>query len=304
MSLAVYTTIYPGVEPYLADWYQSLCRQTDRDFDLWIGLDMLEPRSVQALLGHDIPAHWVVAASSSSPAEIRQQALIELVDTCSGVVCVDSDDVLHPDRVCAARAGLEANDLVGCALTLVDAEGKSLDLTFSLPAALSPDGVLPRNNVYGLSNSAFRTDLLKKCLPIPSAAVLVDWFLSTRAWLLGARLAFDRVPGMDYRQHDANTARLRYPLSADQVTSDTALVRQHLQLVLSQPGFGALPGRLVSLRALSTEIEIFQSVVVQDARRLQSYVDALNDLRPAPLWWASVANPALQTMWTSENREI
>ena len=37
--LALYTTIYPGVEPYLADWIHSVDAQTDRAFDLWVGLD-------------------------------------------------------------------------------------------------------------------------------------------------------------------------------------------------------------------------------------------------------------------------
>ena len=41
--LAVYTTIHPGCEPYLASWCDSIRRQTDRDFDLWIGLDALAP---------------------------------------------------------------------------------------------------------------------------------------------------------------------------------------------------------------------------------------------------------------------
>ena len=46
-TLAVYTTIYPGVEPYLGDWYRSLCQQTDQEFQLWIGLDHLESESVR-----------------------------------------------------------------------------------------------------------------------------------------------------------------------------------------------------------------------------------------------------------------
>lgn len=304
MSLAVYTTIYPGVEPYLADWYGSLCRQTDHDFQLWVGLDTIHPQSVEQILGFQVRAHWVTNPAGASPAEIRQNALAQLVDTCTGVILVDSDDILHPERVSAARADLEASDLVGCALSLIDQAGQRLESTFSLPTNLTPDQVLPRNNVFGLSNSAFRTDLLKQCLPIPAAAVLVDWFLATRAWLLGARLAFDRGIGMMYRQYDANTARLRYPVSADQVASDTALVSQHLQLVLAQPDREFLPDRLSRLQALQTEIETFEREIVLDERRIQEYVCALNQLRPAPLWWASVANPALKNMWTSETQSL
>jgi hypothetical protein len=116
-------------------------------------------------------------------------------------------------------------------------------------------------------------------------------------------LAFDRVPGMDYRQHASNTARLRFPLGVDQVMSDTALVRQHLQLVLTEPGREFLSGRLAGLRSLSTEIEGFHQEIVLHRRRLEDYVRALNVLRPAPLWWSSVANPALKHMWTSGSSE-
>ena len=109
MSLAVYTTVYPGVESYLADWYRSLCHQTDQDFELWIGLDTIEKDLVQKILGGDVAAHWVERTSAGTPAQIRQEALAQIVETCAGVVLVDSDDVLHPTRVAAARAGLEAS---------------------------------------------------------------------------------------------------------------------------------------------------------------------------------------------------
>ncbi len=205
-TLAVYTTIYPGVETYLVDWYQSLRQQTDQGFQLWIGLDKLGSESVQKVLGPDLKANWVVASVGTTPAQIRQRALARIVETCSAVVLVDSDDLLHPSRVAAARSALQTSELAGCALCLIDQHGNDLDLIFDLPPQLEPDDVFPRNNVFGFSNSAFRSDLLRRCLPIPASAVLVDWFLATRAWLLGARLTFDHVPRMDYRQHSTNTS--------------------------------------------------------------------------------------------------
>ena len=57
------------------------------------------------------------------------------METCSGVVLVDSDDLLHPSRVAAARAALQASELAGCALCLIDQHGKDLDLTFESAAA-------------------------------------------------------------------------------------------------------------------------------------------------------------------------
>jgi hypothetical protein len=298
MSLAVYTTVYPGVERYLVDWFRSLRQQTDQDFQLWIGSDMLACEPIQKMLEGNLDARWVVAPSGATAAEVRQHVLAQVVETCSAVVLVDSDDLLHPTRVAAARTGLDDSELAGCALCLIDQQGKQLGLTYNLPDKLGPDDVFPHNNVYGFSNSAFRSELLKKCLPIPPAAVLVDWFLATRAWLLGARLAFDRVPRMDYRQHAVNTARVRFPVDPDQVDSDTSLVRQHFQLVLAEltPEFKV--DRVAAVRRAAAEVDAFHQSIVLHAGRLDDYARALNDLHPAPLWWSSVANPLLRHLWT------
>jgi len=298
VTLAVYTTIYPGVEPYLVDWYRSIRRQTDREFQLWIGLDKLRSESVQNMLGSDVEANWVVAPAGATPAQIRQQALSRIVETCSEVVLVDSDDLLHASRVAAARAILQANELGGCALRLVGREGKDLDSIFNLAPQLAPEDVFPRNNVFGFSNSAFRSELLRRCLPIPADAILVDWFLATRAWLLGARLAFDRVPRMDYRQHPGNTARVGFPLTRDQVVSDTTLVRRHFQLVLAEPLKDVVADRYDALRRVTVEVEEFHQQVVLHPRQLDGYVEALNALQLPPLWWTSVAYPVLAHMWS------
>lgn len=297
MKLAVYTTIYPGVEAYLADWSRSLRAQTDQDFQLWVGLDTLGSVPVQEMLGWDRPINWVAAEPGASPAQIRQRALARIVATCDGVVLVDSDDVLHPSRVASARSDLQSADLAGCALRLIDQQGKDLGLNFGLPPGLAPGDVLPRNNVFGFSNSSFRSDLLHRCLPIPPGAILVDWYLATRAWLLGAKLTFDRAPRMDYRQHPTNTARVRCPFSRDQVIADTGLVRRHFQFLLGEPAPGAAPGREAALRQVAGDIDDFHQGIVVHPGQLDRYVQALNLLQPPPLWWSCVANPALGPMW-------
>jgi hypothetical protein len=297
MTLAVFTTIYPGVESYLADWGSTLRQQTDCDFELWIALDSLDKRSVQQFLGCDMKANWVLAPHGSTPAEIRQQALEQIVQSCSEVVLVDSDDILHPSRVQAARAALQENDLVGCALRLVDRERKNLDEFFGLPSALTVDDVFPRNNIFGFSNSAFRCDLLQRCLPIPASAILVDWFLATRAWLLGAKSSFDRAPRMDYRQHPANTAWVRLPFCCERIVSDTALVRQHYRLLLAAPAENYLEDRHARVKELARDVEEFHQRVVLNPARLNEYVRDLNSLNPPLLWWTCVAYPVLKYLW-------
>jgi hypothetical protein len=299
-ALALYTTIYPGVESFLPDWCRSVRGQTDNEYRLWIGLDTLGIDAVKDAMGVDLDATWVAAPPGETPAQVRQRALARIVESCDGVVLVDSDDVLHPSRVASARAALHASDLVGCAMRLVDAQCQDLGEVFGLPEQRSPDEVLPRNNIFGLSNSSFRSDLLRRCLPIPSTVMLIDWFLATRAWLSGASLAFDPEVGMDYRQHGANMARVRPPFSPQQVFKDTQRVRQHFQIVRTVRLEAVNADRFAELARVAADIESFHTQVALQPMRLDRYVQALNLLETAPLWWSCVAHPALRRMWMPE----
>jgi hypothetical protein len=224
--------------------------------------------------------------------------MAQIVEACDGVVLVDSDDVLHASRVASARKALQSSDLAGCSLRLVDRQGSDLGLTLGLPPHTRTEDVLPRNNVFGLSNSAFRSDLLRRCLPIPASVALVDWFLATRAWLYGARLAFDAAVRMDYRQHGANMARVIPPFTLDQVIRDTERVRQHFQILRATAMRDCMAGRLAGLELVAADVEAFYRDVVLQPAHLDSYVQALKALEMPPLWWSCVAHPSLKKMWS------
>jgi hypothetical protein len=299
-KLVVYTTVYPGVEPYLADWFASVSRQTDQGFRLWVALDTLGVEAAKMAMGGEPDAVWVLSRDGDTPASLRQRALARIVDRCDAVVLVDSDDVMHATRVASARALLGAHDLAGCALRLVDEQGSSMDMKFTIPPGLAPDAVLPRTNAFGLSNTAIRADMLRRCLPIPDAAALVDWFLCTRAWLFGARLWFDQRVEMDYRQHGANMVRVRAPFSAEQVSEDTERVRRHYRLVLASGLEAADTCRLADLETAAADVESFHQRVVLRPPLLARYVEALNELGTTSLWWAWVAHPSLRNLWMRE----
>ncbi len=178
---------------------------------------------------------------------------------------------------------LEASELAGCALCLIDQQGKDLGLTFGLPRSLDPRTCFRGTmSLVSPTRPFVQTFCGGVCRSRPSA-VLVDWFLATRAWLLGARLAFDPVPRMDYRQHPANTARVRFPFSRDQVISDTALVRQHFQLLLAEPRRDSWLTGYAALTRVAAEIveEFHRHIVLHPAQ--------LDALRASPQRPASAA---------------
>jgi hypothetical protein len=295
--MAVYTTIYPGVEVYLPDWHRSMQEQTDQDFQLWIGLDGIEAGGVETAIGAHLEAVWVPSKADNTPARIRQRSLAQIVEDFDAVILVDSDDILHPTRVAAARAALQTSDLAGCALRLVDYQREDLGTTLTLPGHAVPENILPRNNVFGFSNSAYRSELLRRCLPLPADSVLIDWFLATKAWLMGARLAFDPVVRMEYRQHRANMAPICFPFDASQVIRDTRKVVEHYRLLLASPMENVLPDRWAQVQEAAADVQLFFDQVVSRPRRLEKYVRNLNVLEPQVIWWWDVAQPALQWMW-------
>jgi len=293
--LALYTTIYPGVERFLPAWFDSVLAQTDKRFDIWIGIDELDVSTAIEAMGTDPSATWVKAAEGSSPSQIRQAAIEKMVIRYPAVVFVDSDDLLAPTRVEAARKALEMNDVNACAMRIIDEGGKSLGAVLQPPVE-DVAALLPRYNVFGLSNTAYRCEILRRCLPIPSGCVLVDWFLGTRAWTLGATLNFDFECRMSYRQYSSNMARVLPPFTTQQVVIAAEHVLAHYALVLHHiPELQA--HHRMELETACSHAKAFHYSVTHSSDILVSYVEALNNLPLHHMWWECVAHQQLEHIW-------
>ena len=293
---ALYTTFYPGVEKFLQPWFRSVVGQSDRNFDLWIGLDSMSPEDATEAIGSSIEARWIVNAPGSSPAAIRDHAFRQLTEEYEALILVDADDVLDATRVEAARRALERQEVVGCALRLIDEEGADLGRVFSPAPAARPESQLARHNVFGLSNTAYRSDMLKACLPIPEGCILIDWLLATRAWALGARMDFDVTPRMYYRQYGGNTAGVLTPFSASQVLKASCRVLGHYDCLLDS-GWPLPPRFREEIAAARARARQFYGAVTGSRQRLEEYVTALNRLEPQHVWWWCVAHSDLENLW-------
>lgn len=294
--LALYTTIYTGVEQYLPSWYESILAQTDRNFDIWIGLDGLDTNSVVATIGKNVPATWVTAETDDSPAQLRDRAIARMVSEYPAIVFVDSDDVLDPTRVEAARESLFKHDVNGCAQRIIDKHGKDTGIIFQPRPGEKIGTVLPRNNIFGLSNSAYRADILARCLPIPAECILVDWFLITRAWGMDALLSFDSTCRMNYRQCATNTARVLPPFTVEYIILATERVLNHYRMIFENAPEVKNQHR-ITLQAARDHVEIFYNSVSTSTDTLDLYVQTLNQLPPEHIWWSCVAHPQLEDIW-------
>jgi hypothetical protein len=293
---ALYTTIYPGVEQFLPDWAASVMKQTYHNFDIVVGVDGVSIDNLAGLLKTDKPVQWIVGGPGFTPAQIRQLALEEMIPFYNAVVFADSDDILEADRIESALMNLVNYDVTACGMRLIDERGLDLKMLFQFDSLETLDSVLPRFNMFGLSNSAYRTEVLRRCLPIPHECVLVDWFLATKAWLEGARMGFDSTCLMAYRQFSRNTARVIPPFSAEEILTATQLVLDHCRLVFRYI-VPAYPNSVAIFEKARLEIEEFALKINRDQNLLDRYVDQLNQLPRAHLWWSCVAHPQLEMIW-------
>jgi hypothetical protein len=293
--LALYTTWYPGVEPFLPAWSSSVAEQTDQDFDVWIGLDGFEPDHLAGEAFVPPGASWIPGPRGGTPSQVRQRAITRLADAYDAVVFADSDDWLLPDRVESARKALRSHDVTACALQIVDAQGEDLGFVFGPDRPVDWSGFLPSYNVFGLSNAAYRAEVLRRVPPAPADCVAFDWHLVTHAWCGGASLSFDEMPRMAYRQYGDNVARVVRPFAEADIERATAVVAAHHRAVreLAAPEAAFRSG----VTAARERVERFRERIVAQPERLARYVAALNEIPPRYVWWWCVAHPELEWMW-------
>jgi hypothetical protein len=269
--------------------------QVDNDFDLFISVDGLSKDDVAHFIGDTPKATWRFAQRGETPAQIRQKAIEAMVDKYFGIVFVDSDDIMDPARVAVARVGLERYEVIGCALRVVDEEETDLGILFGSGFGDLAE-LLPRWNIFGLSNTAYRSAILRRCLPLPADCEAVDWLLATRAWGVGGRIGFDDEPRMSYRRHSSNAVPLLPPFTAMQVVNATERVLRHYQFALeSGPTLGQ--DCRAALTVARSRATAFAKSITLSRGRLEAYVSALNALEPKGVWWWCVAHPELEGLW-------
>jgi hypothetical protein len=296
LSTALYTTVYPGVEKFLAPWCQSLKEQTDQQIDLWVGIDHANIDLLKVELTQFGDIHEIHAHPEDTPAQIRERAIIEIIESHEIIIFVDSDDIMMPTRVETAKKALYDHQVYGCSLEIVDENGISTGSLFGIPQETIIDELLPKGNIFGMSNTAYRTEILRQCLPIPPQCLLVDWYLSSNAWAMGAKFTYDPTVQMKYRQYGENTASVLPPFSKEKILNATRLVIDHYRLLLEYSSVLQDQKRnIIEVRLAQTYN--FLNTLSASRDKLDRYVEQINQRPMENFWWAYVAHPALEELW-------
>lgn len=296
LRTALYTTVFPNAIPFLSAFSRSIDAQSDNDFDLWVSLDRLTVEEVEPLLGNGIQPQWVGSHDAAdSPATIRQRAWEQIVQHYDRVIFVDSDDVLGPERVAQAKRGLSQADVYACALDLINENGTRYGKAFRAGDVQDWKVFLASRNVFGLSNTAYRSDVLRNCLPLAETTALIDWHLINRAIHMDAKLLFDNSCHMSYRIYAASMARVLPPFDVDYIRYATDVVLRHYDVL--RPYIATDHQHTQQIDDQRKNVALFASLSLP---LLEEYVRRLNTNGSSIyLWWDCVAHKELKWLWMS-----
>jgi len=279
-SICLFTVIYPGCEPWLPRFFESVAGQTRDDFDLMILNDgvtdagnLIPPATHRFQL---IPVQGTIA-------KVRQQGIDLLMESdYKKIIFADADDYFSENRIEKSAEALETADIYVNDLTSVDEDENLIQKNYFSSRLgnqyeIEPDFIL-RKNIMGLGNSAVRKTGLRK-INIPDNTIAIDWLIFTDMLLRGCSAIFNSECVTFYRQHDKNTAGFK------------KITPQKIELALSVQLQNAAYFAEVSAKHEEhhENLKKLSSHLKKGEHHLQNYIMQIESILPdQPFWWEEI----------------
>ena len=279
-SICLFTVIYPGCEPWLPRFFESVARQTRIDFDLMILNDGVT--DAENLIPVN-PGRFQLITVSGTIAKVRQQGIGLLMDSdYEKIIFADADDYFSENRIQKAAEALETADIYVNDLTSVDKAENLIQKNYfsgrlGREYEIEPDFIL-RKNIIGLGNSAVRKSMLRE-IDIPDDTIAVDWLIFTDMLLRGCSAVFNSECITFYRQHDNNTAGFK------------KITPQKIEHALSVQLQNAAYFAEVSAKHKEhyKKLKKLSSLLNKSSRHLQGYITEIEKTLPEqPFWWEEI----------------
>lgn len=224
-STAFFTTIFPSCEVYLDDFFISLENQTDTDFDLIIindGFDDLDSYAKKYTR-----LNIIEVKSNETPIQNRINGIQFIIaQGYENLFFGDSDDYFAKNRLSVSKGLLEKYEIIVNDLTLFNTTKKTENIFKNIKFSKND---LISENIFGLSNTAIKTRILKNINLKPTGEVIAyDWYLFSLLIFQGFSFKLSYETCSFYRQYDSNTLGISFTLDDKSLDNLVRIKKMHL----------------------------------------------------------------------------
>lgn len=271
--IALFVTFYPGIDPFVIEFFDSVMNQTRRDFDLIIVNDGWDSKGLTSQY-QDL--HIVELSGRSSIAENREIGINYVIShNYEYLVLCDADDTFHPNRVETSIHALQNYDVVVNDVNIISTEGNVLvsDYFSKSLAGNEPLDInfILRKNVFGFSNTSIKLRQMSNC-NFPRNLKVIDWYLFTQLIFLGKKARFIPVSLTNYRQHSNNLIGIS-SFSVEMFRRLALLKKQHFDSLSEWNSF---------FRPYANGARCLERLTDEEICTL---ISAKQKENPYPLWW-------------------
>lgn len=278
---AIFSVSYLGVEPYISDFLQSLSKQTDKDFVLFLlndGLSDIE----RFLEGIDFSVE--VLEKTGHPAALRKAGIQWAISRgFQSIIFADADDYFADNRIEISKKMIVDHDVVCNEILLT---GQKYPQPIPMLGGLFKDEMeitteyILNGNCLGLSNTSIKADKISELMSeIPDDIIAFDWAFFALCLHAGAKAIFTNNTQTYYRQHGDNIAS-PCSFSEEQILRGVQVKKNHYQML------SRFYEEYISL------LDLFEKLLAQlqsDETLRRKYCQAVRKHAPAmSLWWEPI----------------
>ena len=274
-NIAFLTTIFPMKEDYLYDFFNSLNRQTFKDFDVVVVNDNYKNFSKIKEKFSDLNIKEL--KYSDTPLRNREHGINFILDNNYDIVIFgDSDDYFSFNRVEVIIEKLIHYDIIVNDLSVFNEKRiykkKYLSHRIKNNTEITIDFVKDKN-IFGMSNTALRVKSLGNII-YDSELIALDWYIFSLALLKSGVALFTNETQTFYRQYDENTVGIGKLNKGIILKGISVKLKQYELLSIEDSQFKAYYNEMTILSNVIKNNKMLDMVMSQKI----SY----------PLWWEEV----------------
>ncbi|AXH14489.1 hypothetical protein CP985_13205 [Malaciobacter mytili LMG 24559] len=274
-KIALLTTIFPMNESYLIQFFDSLEKQTFKDFDIIVVNDGY--KDFNKIKDKYATLKIIELNYSNTHAKNREYGINYVISNSYDILIFgDSDDYFKNNRVEVSIEKLKKYDIVINDLSLFYNKNYYNKMYFSNRinnnSEIKLELILDKN-IFGMSNSAIKLEKVD-LIEFDKSLIAIDWYLFSYLLIKGLKAVFTNETETFYRQHSDNIIGIG-KLTEDKILKGIDLkIKQYKLLIKENIIYADLLKQMLELKDKIKCIKTLELINNQNIK--------------FPLWWEEI----------------